>query len=76
MLRDLLLSDLPVVGFGTILYHKYLCNADGSPMRFKVNGACQAFKRNLNNARLPWKHGLWSYGYITSSNVGEFQIQE
>lgn len=76
MLRNLLTADLPLLRVGTILYHKHLCNADGSPQRFKVNGQCQAFRRNLDNARLPVKRGLYEYGYITTQNVMQFQIDK
>jgi hypothetical protein len=68
------LNEMIELQYGTILHHKTACNCDGTPMRFKVNGAPQAFKRNLNNARLPVKRGLWEYGYITASNVADFEV--
>jgi len=75
MLRDLLLEDLPVLSISTILYHKTQRNADGTPVRWRVNGICKAWKRKLENARLPVKHGLWNYDYVTSDCVNQLQIE-
>lgn len=68
------LQDLTELEYGMRLVHRTLKNADGSPMRFKVNGAPQAFKRNIQNVRVPWKHGLWDYGYITAQNAEDFEL--
>ena len=55
-------------------YGQILRSADGR--RYKVNGKPQSYKRNINNARMPVKHGLYTYGYVTSSNIHLFEKED
>lgn len=43
---------------GTILHHLSKTNADGTPLRARVNGKCQTWKTRPNEFRLPVKYGL------------------
>lgn len=43
-----------------------LHNAAGK--RWKVNGQVKRWKRDPNRIRVPLKHGLYSYDYITESD--------
>jgi len=52
---------------GTILYHVSNRNADGTPQRWKVNGAPKTWKTRPDEVRVPVKHGLYNYGYITEN---------
>jgi hypothetical protein len=56
--------SLPI---GTELYHVKIKNADGTPERWRVNGKCKTWKTN-NDWKLPIKHGLNSYAYLTQDN--------
>lgn len=49
---------------GTIFYHETLKNADGSPLRGRVNGACKTWKTRPHDFRLPMKHGMYECFYI------------
>ena len=65
---------------GTIFYHKTLKNADGSPLRGRVNGKCKTWKTRPDDFRLPMKHGLYDYFYISggegfphTANAGQWR---
>jgi hypothetical protein len=55
---------------GQILYHVTYRNADGSPQRWKVNGAVKTWKRTPEMVRVPVKNGIYSYGYVTEAELG------
>jgi len=55
--------------YGTILYHVINRNADGSPQRWRVNGAVRTWKRSPNRVRIPVKYGLYTYDYVTEMDL-------
>lgn len=57
---------------GTTLLHVSLKNADGSPLRARVNGKIQG-SLEKGTWRLPMKYGLKSCFYITQANLQEWQ---
>lgn len=61
---------------GTVLYHVTAKNADGTPLRARVNGMCVTWKRDPQAFRLPMKHGLRDCFYITESNAAEWRMTE
>ena len=50
---------------GQTLYHVKLKNADGTPMRIRVSGACKTWKTRPDEFQFPFKHGLYRNGHIT-----------
>lgn len=54
---------------GTTLYHVRNRNADGSPQRWKVNGSPKTWKRSPERVKVPIKHGLYAYDYITEHDL-------
>lgn len=50
------------------LHHVTFKNADGTPMRFRVNGVVKTWKRDLERIRVPLKRGLWEHGYLTNGS--------
>lgn len=64
----MLLEDAKQLYHGQIVYHAVNRNADGSPQRWKVNGMVKTWKRSPDRVRVPIKHGLYSYDYITEDN--------
>ena len=54
-------------------YHKTARNADGTPVRARVNGACKTWVTRPNHFRLPMKHGLRTCFYITHNNSSEWE---
>ena len=62
------------VRHGCILHHKSAQNADGTPVRARVNGVCKVWKTRPVEYRLPVKHGLRNCFYITPANAGEWEV--
>jgi len=54
---------------GDVYYHRSAKNADGTPMRCRVNGKCKTWKRRPEDFRLPVKRGLYEFGVITRFNA-------
>lgn len=62
---------------GKTLYHKKMRNADGTPVRCRVNGRCKTWKTRPEEFRLPVKHGLKTCFYITDcSGAHEWTTSE
>ena len=55
-------------------WHRTVKNADGTPARCRVNGACKVWKTRPDEFRLPVKHGMYDCSYITESNAAEWRI--
>jgi hypothetical protein len=55
--------------YGQILHHTTNKNADGTPQRWRVNGKVKTWKRSPERVQVPVKHGLYSFGYITESDL-------
>ena len=54
---------------GQIIYHVTNRNSDGSSQRWKVNGQVKTWKRSPERVKVPLKHGLYSYDYLTESDL-------
>ena len=50
-------------------WHRTQRNADGSPLRCRVNGKLKTWKTRPNAYRLPVKHGIKQFFYITPENA-------
>lgn len=61
---------------GTILYHIFNKNSDGSPQRWRVNGLPKTWKTRPSEVRVPVKYGLYSYDYLTQNELGLVCLQE
>ena len=70
----LTLHDLLSCRHGTILHHVTLHNADGTPLRCRVNGRLQTWKTRPGDFKLPVKHGLRDCFYITQANAHEWTL--
>lgn len=57
---------------GQTLYHFTARNADKTPLRCRVNGACKTRKTRSNEYSLPVKHGLKNCFYITERSGGDW----
>ena len=60
------------LNYRDILHHVRYNNADGTPMRCRVNGQLKVWKTRPNDFRLPVKYGLYVYFYITPENAHEW----
>ena len=54
---------------GTILHHVNFKNSDGTPQRWRVNGKVKTWKTWPDRVKVPLKHGLYSYDYLTERNL-------
>lgn len=61
---------------GQTLHHITLKNANGSPLRARVNGRCKTWKTRPTEFRLPMKYGLRNCFYITEDNANEWEIPQ
>ena len=43
--------------------------------KWRANGKCQTWKTRPNEFKLPIKHGLHEYGYITHENAHLFKVE-
>jgi hypothetical protein len=59
------LEQAKALKYGDILHHVKNKNADGSPQRWRVNGLPKIWKTRPNEVRVPVKHGLRTFDYIT-----------
>jgi len=62
--------------YGNILYHVSAKNADGTPLRARVNGKCKDWKRDPAKFQLPMKHGLKDCFYIKYGDMNDWAISE
>ena len=63
------LNEAKKLKHGDTLYHVKNRNSDGTPQRWRVNGKVQTWKRNINRVKVPIKHGLYSYDYLTENDL-------
>ena len=49
-------------------------NADGTCVRWRVNGKVKTWKTRPGEFKIPVKHGLYDYGYITEKNLHLFHF--
>ena len=55
-------------------HHVTLKNADGTPVRCRVNGKCKTWKTRPTEFRLPVKYGLRQCFYIDETNADEWTL--
>lgn len=73
-MKALTLEEAKALRTGTTIYMINHTNRDGSPVRWKVNGAVKTWKTKPDLVQVPLKHGLRDYGYLTQDNLGEFSL--
>ena len=64
------------LNYGDILHHISEKNADGTPVRCRVNGVCKIWKTRPSDFKLPVKHGLRLCFYISPSNGNEWSLPD
>ena len=69
-------NEAMALKLGKVVYDKIYRNKDGSPLRWKVNGAVKRWVRKPDNFKVPIKRGLYEHGYITPENVMDFELKE
>lgn len=68
------LPEAKALQYGQTLHWLGGKNADGSPMRYKVNGAPKTWKRQPERVQVPLKRGLYEFTYLTELELDQFEI--
>jgi len=55
-------------------WHRSQRNADGTPVRCRVNGKLKTWKTRPDSFRLPVKHGIKQCFYLTPENIAHWSI--
>ena len=76
MATKILPVDVYAVTRGQTLFCSGYSNADGTPMRARVNGKLRTWKRQPGYFELPMKHGLRNCFYIAPDNVRYWYVTE
>lgn len=58
------------------VHHVAYTNRDGTPQRWRVNGAVKTWKRSPNRVRVSIKYGQYGFDYITEDNLDQFELPE
>lgn len=74
--KSLTLDEAKNLGYGDMLYAIGHYNADNTPMRLKVNGKAKVWKRSPKRVRVPYKRGLYEYGYIEEHDLYLVSLSE
>lgn len=69
-------ENAPEFGHGHVFHHVSETNADGSPLRVRVNGRVKTWKRDPDRFEIPVKQGFRGGGVnrIDNSNAHEWMI--
>jgi hypothetical protein len=70
------LEQAKLLKVGQTIYQIDEYNADGTPRRWKVNGAVKLWKRSPGRIQIPLKHGLYAFGYLDEYNLDIFTLTE
>ena len=75
-MKPITLSEAKNLKYGTIIYCISAFNANGTYMRFKVNGKAKTWIKSPNRVSVPIKRGLYEYNYLTEVNISDFSLTE
>lgn len=62
--------------YGIVLYHATNRNADGTPQRWRVNGTPRTWATRPGEVRVPIKHGLRTYDYLSQDDLDTVCLSE
>lgn len=75
-MKPITLEEAKNLHIGQIVYHRHNKNADCTPQRWKVNGQVKIWKRNPKRVKVPLKHGLFIFGYLTEDVLSVISLTE
>ena len=59
---------------GRMIHHYTDIKLADKVIKWCANGKCKTWKTRPNEFKLPIKHGLYDYGYITHENAHLFEV--
>ncbi len=62
--------------YGDMLHHVKNKNADGTPQRWRVNGKPKTWVTRPGEVRVPIKHGLYDFDYVTETDLALVSMGE
>lgn len=62
--------------FGQTIYDVEQRGSDGRAVRWRVNGQVKTWKTRPSHFKIPVKHGLYNYGYVTHENAMFYSVNE
>jgi len=66
------LAEVKALAVGDVICYYGAFNSDGTCQRWHVNGAVQTWVTRPDHVKVPIKHGMYSYSYLTQSNMHLF----
>ena len=70
------LSQAKKLRYGNHIYNKRSYYSNGCRRVVKVNGAPKTWKKNPHRVQIPYKYGMYEYGYITESDLDDWSIKD
>lgn len=67
-------SQAVTLTVGTIIHQNTGKNADGTCIRWRVNGQVKEWVRDPKRFRIPIKHGMYDFGYLEEINLDKFHL--
>lgn len=74
--QPLTLDQAKALRPGNTLYCLYDRDSRGYAKKVKVNGQPKTWKRSPDRVRIPYKYGLYGYGYIGENDLDQFSLDE
>lgn len=72
----LTLERVKAVKYRDLFYMLFERNSDKTPRRWRVNGQVKTWKTRPEEIRIPIKHGLYDYGYLTHDDLSLVSLSE
>jgi hypothetical protein len=72
----LTLTQAKALTYRDTVYSLRSYNKQGDPHKVRINGAVKTWKRDPSRVQVPYKHGLYTFGYITDSDLHEWTLSE
>ena len=63
------LEEAKQLKYGDMIYSNHFQNADGSPVRWRVNGQVKTWKKDPYRIQIPVKHGMYRNGYLCHGTI-------
>ena len=61
---------------GQVIYRDVGRNADGSPLRYRVNGKCKTWVTRPDEFRVPLKQGFYGHDYLDQRVALSYHLTE
>jgi hypothetical protein len=70
------LEQAKALTYRQVIFHNTLRDSKGNPSKWRVNGMVKTWVRSPERVKVPLKHGMWDFGYLTEDNLDELSLTE